>query len=74
MIKVLGRVLDYKQGSFKGKDGSDITYNTALVRLDGAVVRVASKIDLSKEVDNEYDFHLELYSGNDQKPKLRIVA
>lgn len=74
MIKLTGRVLDYKAGSFLGKDGNSVVYNTAMIRVEGQVIRVASKIDLSNEVDNEYDFDLELYAGSDQKPKLRIVA
>lgn len=68
------RVLEYKEGSFKGKDGSTIVYNSALVRFDGIVVRMTTKEDLSKYLDKDVSVAVELSKGMNDAPKLKIVG
>jgi len=68
------RILEYREGSFKGKDGSDITYNSALVRFDGTVVKMTSDVDLSADLDKDIVLAVEIRKGANDVPKLRIVG
>jgi len=68
------RVLEYKEGSFKGKDGTDVNYNSALVRFDGTILRMTAKADLGKYLDKDIDVAVEIVAGANSAPKLRIVG
>jgi len=68
------RVLEYKEGSFKGKDGNDVQYNSALVRFDGTVLKMTAKVDLSKYLDKDVDVAVEIAKGANDAPKLRIIG
>jgi len=68
------RVLEYKEGSFKGKDGNDVQYNSALVRFDGTVLKMTAKADISKYLDRDVTLAVEIAKGANDVPKLRIIG
>jgi len=73
-ISLKVRVLEYTEGSFKGKDNQDITYNTALVRFAGLVLKMGTTVDLSKSLDKDVVLDVEVRKGMNDAPKLRIVG
>lgn len=73
-ISLKVRVLEYTEGSFKGKDGNTVEYNSALVRFDGTVVKMTAKTDLSKYLDKDVSVAVEISKGMNDAPKLRIVG
>lgn len=73
-IQLKVRVLEYTEGSFKGKDGSTVQYNSALVRFDGTVLKMTSKADLSKSLDKDVVVDVDVSKGMNDAPKLRIVS
>lgn len=68
------RVLEYREASFKGKDGNDVQYNSALVRFDGIVFKMTSKVDLEKYLDKDVTVAVEIVKGSNDAPKLRIIG
>lgn len=73
-IALAVRVLEFKESTFKGKDGNEIAYNSALLRFDGIVYRLTSKVDLSEYLDKDIQVAVEIASGANQTAKLRIVG
>lgn len=68
------RVLEYREGSFKGKDGNDVQYNSALVRFDGIVVKMTTDVNLDSSLDKDIVVAVEIRKGANDVPKLRIVG
>lgn len=68
------RVLSYVPGSFKNPAGETITYNHALVRFDGIVLKLTAKDDLSQYVDKDITLALEVRAGQKMEPKFSIVG
>jgi len=73
-ISLKVRVIEYTEGSFKGKDGSTVEYNSALVRFDGTVMKMTAKTDLSKYLDKDVVVSVEISKGMNDAPKLRITG
>lgn len=67
------QVVDYKEDSFKGADGSTVEYNYALVRLAGSVVKMTSKVNLQENLGETVTAHISVRAGQNMIPKLTIV-
>lgn len=73
-IPLKARILSYNLGSFKNKQNETIDFATAMIRFDGIIMKVTSKVDLSDSVDKDVTLACELYADRAMLPKLRIIA
>jgi len=71
-ISLKARVIEYTEGSFKGKDGNQVQYNSALVRFDGIILKMTAKADLAKYLDKDIVLLCSISKGMNDAPKLRI--
>jgi len=68
------RVLEFTDRPFKGKDGQDVQYRTALVRFDGVVLKFTTKVDVEKYLDKDIVVNVEVRKGLNDAPKFSIVS
>jgi len=73
-IQLKVRVLEYTESSFKGKEGNQISYNNALVRFDGTVLKMTTSVNLESSLDKDVVVDVQISKSMNDAPKLKIVA
>lgn len=75
------RVVSFERRSFKGTDGKDVDYRTAVLRLGadssraGGLIRVSvdTKLDLAEFVDGDALVRFELVPDLQLAPKVKVI-
>jgi len=62
--------------SFVDPSGKTVNFSQAMLRLEGAIVRmsVVAGLDLTSKIDKEVSVELGVKAGNNNTPKLSIIG
>jgi len=76
MPTIKGKLLAVNESSFKSKEGSNVEFVQAFVRIAGNLfaLRVKSGVDLKPHVDKDVTLECELFSFGGKAADIRVVG